>query len=148
MPDEVIDRSTATWLLEEASERIVKPNLRNIGEKQQNVYVDNEFGTILKNKPSINEITDMNGISDIETIKLLDSAADRAAAHCSDDEVLVYLPARYRLLNATIEKESTSRHLSGVLGISKSIYRKQLHTARSLLKDLVKQWLKTTAGNY
>ena len=136
----MLEESLDSNMLEGVIENIIKPNLKSIELKSRNVYVVNEYEVIFETDPSLTEVAAINGIEESEATRLLKNAGGKVPDACSDEEVSVYLPVKYKSLIDPVELNASSgRYLAGLIGISESAFRKRLHGARKFLLETVRQ---------
>jgi len=97
MLEECLDKS----MLDEVIENIIKPHLKFIDIKSRNVYVLNEYDVIFFEKdPTLADVATINDIENSEAVRLFDNANHKATENCSDEEIAVYLPVKYKSLVA------------------------------------------------
>jgi len=142
MLEECLDKS----MLDEVIENIIKPHLKFIDIKSRNVYVLNEYDVIFFEKdPTLADVATINDIENSEAVRLFDNANHKATENCSDEEIAVYLPVKYKsLVDPVLLNKSSGRYLSSLIGISESLFRKRLHSARKYLLETVRQNLVTS----
>ncbi len=140
MLEECLDKC----MLDDVIENIIKPHLKFIDIKSRNVYVVNEYDVIFAMAPSLTEVAVINGIDNTEAIRLFNNASSKATETCSDEEISVYLPVKYKtLVDPVLLSKSSGRYLANLIGISESLFRKRLHSARKYLLETVRQNLFT-----
>jgi len=148
IPDDDVDQLLTEWFMVEAIEQVIKPSLRDISVKRRNVYVANEYRAMFTDAPSVDEVALINGLTGVEAQKILDDANGLQVDQCTDQQVSVYLPMRYdSLVDESEILKSSSRYLSSVMGITDSQYRQRLYKARTMLRDIVKQWCVKYVGD-
>jgi len=131
-------------MLDEVIENIIKPHLKFVDIKSRNVYVVNEYDVIFEKDPTLAEVATINDIDDSEATRLFDNASRKATENCSDEEISVYLPVKYKsLVDPVLLSKSSGRYLAKLIGISEVLFRKRLHSARKYLLETVRQNLFT-----
>jgi len=137
------------WMFAEVIDNIIKPNLQDVALPDRNAFVANDYHTIFDQVPTINELADINGITNAEATSLCSDAEGKSTDRCTDQEISIYLPLNYRsLVDDLAIHRAAGRYLSDLLGITEAMFRKRLHTARRYLIELVKRNIQTKENVY
>ena len=138
--DNDMEQRVDEHLYEEVVENIIKPNLKTVALKPRNAYMTSEHSAIFIESPEISEMAQINDISDSQALDLFTSAARKPVSDCTDEELSVFVPVKYRdIVDESDLEQSRGSHLASILGTTDAAFRKNLHTAKKLLLEIVQK---------
>lgn len=145
MFEEGIDKT----ILENVIDNIIKPNLKTVELRSRNIYVLNEFNVIFESDPELDEIAEINGLNLSDAHHMIKNTHSKEPAECTDEELSVYLPTKYRtIVDPELLDKSSGRYLANLIGVTEAVYRKRLHVARKTLIEIVRTNLPKLTGNH